>query len=56
LVPANGGTPAPTPLVIATTLTPFSWGRPIIGPVFGVRFLLQPLSSVIFNVHRDIWA
>jgi glycosyltransferase involved in cell wall biosynthesis len=26
-------------------VTPFSWGRPLIAPVFGVRFLLQPLSG-----------
>jgi glycosyltransferase involved in cell wall biosynthesis len=26
-------------------VTPFSWGRPVIAPVFGVRFLLQPLSG-----------
>jgi len=28
-----------------TLVTPFSWGGPLIAPVFGVRFLLQPLSG-----------
>jgi glycosyltransferase involved in cell wall biosynthesis len=31
---------APSALV-----TSFSWGRPLIAPVFGVRFLLQPVSG-----------
>ena len=34
---ANGAPPA--------LITPFSWGRPLIAPVFGVRFLLQPVSG-----------
>ncbi len=28
----------------ATLVTPFSWGRPLIGPVFGLRFLLERCS------------
>jgi glycosyltransferase involved in cell wall biosynthesis len=28
-----------------TLVTPFSWGRPLIAPVFGARFLLQPVSG-----------
>ena len=29
----------------ATLVTPFSWGRPILGPVFGVRLLLERFSG-----------
>lgn len=39
---ANGAPPA--------LITPFSWGRPLIAPVFGVRFLLQPVSGA-----ADYW-
>jgi glycosyltransferase involved in cell wall biosynthesis len=40
---------------IATTLlTPFSWGRPLTVPVFGLRFVLKPFSgpaSVVWYRH-----
>jgi hypothetical protein len=83
LVPASGGTPAPTPFVATLEetgitaahahfwqskrhleadgsspglITSVSRGRPAILPVVGMRFLLRPLSTLIFSVRPGSWA